>query len=843
MIKRFKGMKIGTKLPLVTTLLVAVAVATMSLVSAQSTRTLMLDGAVEKVRSVATLKADAVESFLDAIQRDLRQLVESPVTMDALKDLTRAYLATENPEQVLKRVFVTENPFAVGEKDQLVKANTGNSYGFYHEDYHPYFKEVKDQFGYYDVFLIDPEGNLIYSVFKENDFATNLKTGPWKNSGLAQAFDQAITLGAEDPSALIDFAPYEPSNFAPAAFLARPVFDSENGKLLGVLAYQMPVDALSQTTNEVSGLGTTANGFLVGEDRLLRSDSLLTEQIDVLSTFYDGASVGAGFAGEAGAQLETGLAGEAVVEGFAPVKVGALNWVVFVHQNQDEVLSGLRSAVIKQIDIAAAIFGAVFLVSVLFSRSIALPVQRLTSAVNDVAGGSLETEVPETERLDEVGDLARATEVFRQNAVEMEELNAQQLTANEQMKQLTQEREAAAENERKLAQEREETDRLAAEAREAMMTKLDGAFGDVVSAALVGEFSKRVDARFDDEVLIALSNNMNQLMEVVDTGLSHTSSALERVAAGDLTQLMEGEFKGAFGVLQGNVNDMIVALTTLIAGISDSGATLTGSSEELRETADVLSRQAEQNAASAEETSSALEELSASVRMVDTNVQSVSSSAKEASVLAAESEDIAAQAAVSMTRIADGSKEISRVVDVINDIAFQINLLALNAGVEAARAGEAGLGFSVVASEVRQLSHRASEASKEIAEVIEQSDQAVVAGVAHVSSAKDSLEKIAHSVVSISSSIADVTTAITEQSSGIREITSSVSQIDANTQKQAAAFEEVTASSHLLASEAVELSNGTRRFKVARHLVDQSEEPGMDQAKTRDPEMPLAASG
>ena len=831
MFKKLKGLKIGVKLPLVMTLLAATAVLTMTLINAQSTKNLMLQGAIEKVNSVASLKAKRVETLLESIERDLRLQATLPVTSNALIELTRAYKFMKNAEEDLRRVYITENPHANGEKDKLVKADTGSSYGFFHEDFHPYFDALQDEMDYYDVFLIDTDGNLVYSVFKENDFATNLLDGPWNESGLAQAFQQALEIEATDPSVLIDFAPYEPSQFAPAAFVARPVFDPENGKILGVLAFQMPVDALNTAARELDGLGKTADGFVVGADRLLRTDSVLTDENDILAAIYNTESVSAGLSGESRAQVAIGRLGQDVVEAYYPVTFSGLNWVIFVQQNQSEILADLHAAHVKGGSISAGVFGAVFLISILFSRSISRPVQRLTRAVNSVAEGALQTTVPETDRLDEVGDLARATEVFQENAIEMERLNTQQKTANAQMEAMTKEREAAAEKERALNEERIEADRQSAEAREAMMQDLDRAFGDVVQAALLGEFSKRVDAQFDDQVLIALATNMNDLMAVVDNGISNTNQVLERVSAGDLSTLMEGDFKGSFGDLQSNVNNMIKALTLLIGHISDSGETLSGSSSELQETADVLSRQAEQNAASAEETSAALEQLSASIRQVNGNIQEVSANAKEASATAQASEEIAALAADSMARIADGSKEIARVVDMINDIAFQINLLALNAGVEAARAGEAGLGFSVVASEVRQLSHRASEAAKEIAEVIEQSDKAVATGVAHVSSAKDSLEKIAHGVVSITESIVEVTSAIDEQSSGIREITTSVSHIDANTQKQAAAFEEVTASSHLLSSEADELTKATGRFKVAPHILEQADQTRLDPPK------------
>jgi methyl-accepting chemotaxis protein len=241
---------------------------------------------------------------------------------------------------------------------------------------------------------------------------------------------------------------------------------------------------------------------------------------------------------------------------------------------------------------------------------------------------------------------------------------------------------------------------------------------------------------------------------------------------------------------------------------------LASSSAELRDTAGVLSGQAEQNAASLEQTSAALEELTASIKQVSGNVDDASKNARTARDTAQSSEVVAADAAKSMQRISDASQQIARVVGVIDDIAFQINLLALNAGVEAARAGEAGRGFSVVASEVRQLAQRAGEASKEIASVITESDTAVTEGVAKVGGAQSALEKIAASVIRIAAGVDEVATAINEQVTGISEITLAIGQIDQNTQRQSAAFEEVTAASSLLASEADGLSQSTARFKI-----------------------------
>lgn len=462
--------------------------------------------------------------------------------------------------------------------------------------------------------------------------------------------------------------------------------------------------------------------------------------------------------------------------------------------------------------VAALVIGSA--VAWLVGSSIGNAINGLTGLMGRLADGDNEIEISGQDRGDEVGAMARATEVFKQNALKVAALNKEREADSKQMAEMAAEREKAAQREVELAKEKEETDRKASVEREEMIAQVGTSFGKVFEAAIVGEFTQRVDAKFSDEMFNELAQNINQLLDVVDQGLKDTGKVLERVADGDLSQPMEGEFHGAFSRLQTDANSMMNALKSLIGEISGSGATLASSSAELRDTATDLSRQAEQNAASLEETSAALEELTASIKQVSGNVTDASDNARMARDTAQSSEEVATDAAASMERIADASKEIARVVGVINDIAFQINLLALNAGVEAARAGDAGRGFSVVASEVRQLAQRASEAAKEIASVITKSDDAVSEGVVKVTNARSSLEAIAESVIKISSGVDEVSAAIKEQVNGISEITAAVGQIDQNTQKQAASFEEVTAASSLLAGEADNLRTSTSRFRT-----------------------------
>lgn len=176
--------------------------------------------------------------------------------------------------------------------------------------------------------------------------------------------------------------------------------------------------------------------------------------------------------------------------------------------------------------------------------------------------------------------------------------------------------------------------------------------------------------------------------------------------------------------------------------------------------------------------------------------------------------EVAKLAVSAMDGIKNSSEEISKITSVIDEIAFQTNLLALNAGVEAARAGEAGRGFAVVATEVRALAQRSSDAAREINALISASGQQVQQGVDLVDRTGAALSEIVTSVSEISERVASIAGAAREQSVGLNEINAAVNDLDHVTQQNAAMFEETTAASHALTSEADALASAVSQFDL-----------------------------
>ncbi len=247
-------------------------------------------------------------------------------------------------------------------------------------------------------------------------------------------------------------------------------------------------------------------------------------------------------------------------------------------------------------------------------------------------------------------------------------------------------------------------------------------------------------------------------------------------------------------------------INRIIAGLSEGAEQITGASGQVLSASQALAEGATEQAASLEETSSALEEMASMTRQNADNADKTNESTQSTAKLIADGGRAMSDMATAMAEISDRSDKVSRIIKTIEDIAFQTNLLALNAAVEAARAGEAGKGFAVVADEVRNLSQRSAQAAKDTTDLINGTVESVRKGSEIVGDLTESFRAIEGGTTEIGRLIDAIASATNEQAQGVDQVNTAVAQMDKVTQQNAAGAEETSSASQHLADQAGNLN-------------------------------------
>ncbi|KDR89048.1 MULTISPECIES: methyl-accepting chemotaxis protein [Agrobacterium] len=433
-----------------------------------------------------------------------------------------------------------------------------------------------------------------------------------------------------------------------------------------------------------------------------------------------------------------------------------------VVEGSDELTDQTNSTIFTSLVVVGIAF-AVGIILALFvaSRGITTPIARLRERMVSLAGGETATEIDGMARRDEVGQMAKAVQVFRENAIERIRLE-QETEANRSLS------------------EKDRMEREQQKAREA------------------------ADVKF---------------------AVDNLAAGLSKLSEGDVSYRIGQPFTATLDAVRNDFNMSAEKLQAALTKVAQNASGIGAGADEIKSAADDLAKRTEQQAAAVEETAAALEEITTTVRDSTKRAQEAGLIVSRAKAGAEQSGEVVRRAVVAMEQIAKSANEISNIIGVIDEIAFQTNLLALNAGVEAARAGEAGKGFAVVAQEVRELAQRSAHAAKEIKALINTSNDQVQQGVQLVGDTGKALATIVSEVQEINRHVVSIVEAAQEQSSGLQQINTAVNQMDQDTQKNAAMVEETNAASHSLAKEVASLNQLLSQFRLADGAYQPKSQP------------------
>ncbi len=774
--------------------------------------------------AVRDLKKRQIEAYFGNLQKLVIDTAKRPITAQALKELNAAFrtatadnqadvlqsrrdllayyngdFANEYRKQnggkspdtaayvsglsdtsvVLQLAYIRNNPNSLGQKHRLDRGEGELAYHAAHEQVHPALRSIVEGYGLYDMFLVDAEsGDIVYSVFKETDFAGSLKNGVLSQTVLADVYRRVRDSGEAQTVVLSDIQAYGPSYEAPASFIGTPVFDQ--GKLLGVAMFQVPLDGLNQIVADRAGLGETGETVLVGSDWLPRVDTFRDPINRTVVASYrhpekaqmKGESMIRVFEkGETAVDIiERDYIGNPAVAAYTPLKILGLNWALVAKKDTSEALAS-----VKTMQAASAAAGSSltwWMAGIGLVSTILIGVCTYFTARQF---GKMETKA--------VDDAGRLAAIGRAQAVIEFNMDGTIVSANDNFLNTLGYRleEIKGQHHSMFV---DSTYRNSQEYRE-FWSKLNRGEPDANDYMRVGKGGKEIWIRATYNPIL---NADGKPMKVVKFASDITTQVQGKLAEESLRVEMTKKLTGVAGNLNNSAQ-----------GLSSTAEQLTNGAEQATNLSTSVSAAAEEMSANMSGVSASTEQVTANVRSVAAAIEEMTASIAEVAQNAERAAGVAQQAAlltetssVKIGQLGTAATEIGKVIEVIQDIAEQTNLLALNATIEAARAGEAGKGFAVVATEVKELAKQTATATDDIRTRIEAMQAATNEAVHAIGEIEAVIRNVNDVSRTIASAVEEQRITTTEISRNVAETTQAVDTVSRSIAESATASREIT---------------------------------------------------
>jgi methyl-accepting chemotaxis protein len=499
---------------------VLVACMTVSIPSYFSAKQQIVHEGEVRLAALSEARTEAIVSYLDSIVQDIKSVRVSEQTHAAMREFTQAWNNIDgNPTEYLQKQYITANPNPLGEKEKLDYAADGSEYSAVHRKHHPFFRNFLQERGYYDIFLFNTKGELVYTVFKELDYATNLNSGEYKDTDLGRAFRAAMAKGADDAPSFFDFRPYAPSADAPASFISMPVRDAA-GALLGVLAFQMPIARIDQVMGSIAGLGETGESVIIGADMLARNNTRFSKDA-ILKKKFDDPAIQAAIDGKDGVAITGDAERGEMLSALKHFDFGGAKFVVKTSMSTDEIngpIVDMRNRFILQTLLAILVLGSIAYV---VARRFVKPIRNLNETMTRLAASEFDTAIPSLDRKDELGTMARTVQIFAENGKQVAKLQ-----------------EDLAGREQRAQREKDDAVRTATEAQEARNQEMEREREESLMRAAYMKFVSRAynhRITFGMKTLAEATESVSESAGVITRNAGQTTEQAE-VVSGSASQ-------------------------------------------------------------------------------------------------------------------------------------------------------------------------------------------------------------------------------------------------------------------------------------------------------------------